>query len=391
MGTGLETKTASSIFHKMGTRPLINACGVYTDLGGSVLSPTVWEAMEDANRSFVGMVDLLEQSGRVLARLMGAEAARVTTGASAAIALATAACMTGMEGPRWEQLPDTSGMKNEVLMQRLHRYKYDRCARLTGARIVEAGSSTATTRDQFAAALGPQTAVVLYPAHLESRPGSLPLRDVIEIAHARNVPVLVDAAYLNYPISLMRSFTATGADLVCFSSKYFSGPNSTGFVCGRADLMQAVAGVDFTRYESGKYLSFGRPFKLDRQMIVATVVALEEWLAMDHDARWRSYRARVEVISRAASSVPGITLAPQCFTMDERLVPDPVNCLALRFAPGSAHSAQSVCDALAAGDPSVATVVLTDAAGDALVIAVDTVLDGQEHVIAERLRRALGA
>jgi L-seryl-tRNA(Ser) seleniumtransferase len=195
----------------------------------------------------------------------------------------------------------------------------------------------------------------------------------------------VDAAYLNYPTEIMRSFSAAGADLVCFSAKYYWGPNSGGFICGRKDLIDAVAGVDFTRYESGKYLAFGRPFKLDRHVIVGTVVALEEWLAMDHKARWEGYPRKVETIARSLRGIRGLTLTPRYFTMDERLEPEPVNCLALKFDPQSGLTFQKVCDALLAGNPSIATVVL----GDVLVVAVDTVLDGQELVIAERLRAAL--
>ncbi len=387
MTVTLHKKYSPGIFERLGTKPVINACGIYTDLGGSVLSPGVWGAMEQANRSFVRMVELLEKSGQILADLMGAEAARVTPGASAAIALGTAACMTGMDGPSWERLPDATGVKNEVIMQRGHRYKYARCARLTGAKIVEAGDADGTTPEQLAAAVGPNAAAILFPAHLDGKAGTVPLRQVTAVARERSVPTLVDAAYLNYPPEIMRSFNATGADLVCFSAKYFWGPNSGGFLCGRKDLIDAVAGVDFTQYESGKYLSFGRPFKLDRHIIVATVVALEEWLSMDHKARWQSYGRKVETIMRALRGVRGVSLTPQYFTMDERLEPHPINCLAIGFEARSGLTAPQVCDALAAGDPRIATVVL----GDVLVVAVDTVLDGQETIIAECLRSALAS
>jgi D-glucosaminate-6-phosphate ammonia-lyase len=378
---------SGSIFERLGTKPVINACGIYTDLGGSVFSPRVWAAMEEINRSFVSMVDLLEKSGRVLAGLMGTEAARVAPGASAAIALGTAACMTGMDGPSWERLPDTTGMKNEVVMQRGHRYKYARCARLTGARITEAGDDHGTTLEQLSAAIGPNTAVILFPAHLGGKPGTVGLREVTNLGRERGVPTLVDAAYMNYPTEIMRSFSVAGADLVCFSAKYFWGPNSGGFICGRRDLIDAVAGVDFTRYESGKYLSFGRPFKLDRHIIVATVVALEEWLALDHKARWENYRRKVETIMNGLRGAPGLTLTPRYFTMDERLEPEPVSCLAIKFDPRCGWNAQKTCDALAAGDPRIATGVLDDV----LVVAVDTVLDGQERMIAERLAAILSA
>src|SRR5204862_606346 len=115
-----------------------------------------------------------------------------------------------------------------------------------------------------------------------------------------------------------------GADLVCFSAKYFGGPNAAGFICGRADLIDAV---DFTRYESGAYRKFGRPFKLDRQTVVATVVALQEWLAMDHAARFATYARQVRAAGRYLAEIPSVTAAPLSFSMDGRVEPAPANCL----------------------------------------------------------------
>ncbi len=374
-----------SIFDRLGIRPVINACGVYTDLGGSVLSPSVWAAMADINSSFVSMIDLLDQTGAILAERVGAEVARVTPGASAAIALGTAACLTGMDGDKGEQLPDTSGMaRSEILIQHGHRYKYDRCARLAGAKLVEVGRGGATP-DQLVSAIGPKTAVILHPAHLDGQPGTVGLAEVSQIARAKGVPVFVDAAYSNDPPERMRTFTATGADLVCFSAKYFGGPNAGGFIAGRADLMAAVAGADFTRYESGKHLKFGRAFKLDRQIVVGVVAALEEWFAIDHAARWAGYKKKAESMVASLAGVPGIKASAEWFTMDERLVTERANCAAVRFLSGSRHTAASVSGALLAGDPKIATVVL----GDVLVAGVDSLLDEQEQVVARELRRVV--
>jgi L-seryl-tRNA(Ser) seleniumtransferase len=183
----------------------------------------------------------------------------------------------------------------------------------------------------------------------------------------------------------MRTFIAGGADLVCFSAKYFGGPNAGGFIAGRADLMAAVTGVDFTRYESGKYLKFGRAFKLDRQIVVGVVAALEEWFAMDHAARWASYKTKAETVVAALAGVPGITAAAEWFTMDERLVTERANCAAVRFLPDSRHTAASVSAALLAGDPKIATVVLDGV----LVAGMDSLLGGQEETLARELRRVL--
>jgi L-seryl-tRNA(Ser) seleniumtransferase len=384
-GSMTDLSVEKSIFERLGVARVINACGVYTDLGGSVPSPGVRAAMDEVGRYYVSMPELLDSTGKMLADLVGAEAARVTTGAAAAIALGVAACMTGVDGELWERLPNAEGMKNEVLVQHRHHFKYDRCARIPGATVRRVGTSEGTTEEHLHAAIGERTAAILFPAHLGGRPNTVPLARVSSISRERGVPLIVDAAYQNYPTSIMSTFTRDGADLVCFSAKYYGGPNSGGFICGRRDLIDAIAGLDFTRYESGAYRTFGRPFKLDRQTVVGVVVALQEWLSMDHAARWAGYDCKVRAIFGRVAGAEGISARPMCFTMEENLVPEPVNCLAITFKPGCRKSARSVADALAAGDPSVRTVEL----GDVLVVAVDTVLDGQEVVIGERLRQAL--
>src|SRR5262249_12904762 len=162
-------------------------------------------------------------------------------------------------------------MPSVVLIQAGHRYKYDRQVRMTGATLAEIGTANGTRLDQLEQAIDERTAMVLHPAHLEGKPGTLRLEDVANIAHKHRVPVFVDAAYLNYPVDIMGSFVGRGADMACFSAKYFGGPNAGGFVVGRRDLIAAVANVHFTRYESGKYLKFGRPLKMDRQTVVGVV------------------------------------------------------------------------------------------------------------------------
>jgi D-glucosaminate-6-phosphate ammonia-lyase len=379
------TQAKATIFEKLGVKPAINACGIYTDLGGSRLSPTVWAAMEEVNSHFVNMMDLLDKSGEILATMVGAESARVTPGASAAIALGTAACITGMNGVAWERLPDVSGMKGEVIIQRVHRYKYDRCAKMAGATLIEVGDETGTTPGQLSEALGPKTAAILFPAHLDGIRGSLPLRSVIQLGHEYKIPTLVDAAYLIDPPQVARTFSAMDADLVCFSSKYFGGPNAGGFICGRKDLMQAIAGLDFTRFESGKYRSFGRAFKLDRQMIVAVVVAFQEWMAMDHHLRWEGYAEKVRLIIDQLGSIPGVTLTPQYFTMDERLVAKPVNCLVLAFGPPARKDARAISQSLIQGEPSIVPTLVEDK----LVIVMDVIGNGEEQIVADRLKHLL--
>jgi L-seryl-tRNA(Ser) seleniumtransferase len=344
-----------------------------------VLSPTVRAAVVESAASFARMQELLDRTGERVAELLGVEAARVVPGASSGIALSVGACMTGGDGTLMEQLPTTTGMRASVVMQRGHHYKYDRCARMTGASIVECAP------DALAEALGGDVACVLHPAHLDGHNGTVPLTSVTALAHERGIPVVVDAAYMSYPTELIASYAEQGADLVCFSAKYFWGPNAGGFVYGTRGLIDAVAGIDFTGFESGQHLIFGRAFKLDRSAVVATVLALEEWLEMDHDTRWASYRARAERLGAQLADVPGATPRAAQFTLDERLVPEQPNSLVLDLDGPLAGRADELADTLAAGNPSIVCVPMDDA----LVFCLETVAETDEPLLVERIRGAL--
>jgi seryl-tRNA(Sec) selenium transferase len=196
---------------------------------------------------------------------------------------------------------------------------------------------------------------------------------------------MVDAAYMNFPPEVMGSYTADGADLVCFSAKYFWGPNGGGFVCGRRDLIDAVAGLDFTTYESGRYRIFGRAFKLDRWTVAAVVLALREWIEMDHDARFATYHRQVDRFMERMGTATGLQMTPMNFTMDERFIPEPVNCVRIQTEERSGHVAGSLAAELRAGSPSIRVIVEADALG----IVMETVREGDEAVIADRLRAVM--
>src|SRR5439155_6677582 len=165
------------------------------------------------------------------------------------------------------------GMKDEILIQACLRIKYDRCVTVTGARLLEVGDEEQTTRQQLEAAIGPRTAAVHFFAYGEGW-GCLPLTDVIQIAHAHDVPVIVDAAGQTYPVDYLRKYTRMGADLVCYAGKYFDAPHSTGLITGRKELVEAAAMNSFIGFETLGIRAIGRPMKVDRQEIVALVVAL---------------------------------------------------------------------------------------------------------------------
>jgi D-glucosaminate-6-phosphate ammonia-lyase len=365
--------TLSSAYDRLGVQPVINACGIYTDLGGSCLSPTVWSALGEVNREWASIPELLAASGARIAELVGTEAARVVPGASAGIALGVAACIAGRRGDLNERLPGGDVERRTVLLQRGHDYKYARCALLAGARLREV---EAASPEELGAALTDDVAAVLHPAHLDGRDGTLPLASVVESARGRAVPVLVDAAYLSYPTELIGRWAASGADLVCFSAKYFYGPNAGGFVAGDRELIEAVAELDFTHFEAGPYLTFGRPFKLDRTAIVGTLLALEEWLEMDHEARWRDYERRVSSLAERLRASSELRVEERQFTLDERIVEGPANALAVELE--SAERAVEVGRLLAGGEPRVFCIPLESR----LVFCVETVRPEQDEALA---------
>jgi L-seryl-tRNA(Ser) seleniumtransferase len=374
----MESATITrSIYEQLGVRPVINARGHQTLLGGSTPSPGVKRAMEEAERYYVEMPELLARSGRIIADLLGCEAAYVTSGAAAALTLGTAACITGPDVDKMARLPDTRGLKNVVLIQAGHHYHYERAATIVGTRLVEVGGS----RQELDAALTPEVATVLYPAHLEGAPGTLGLDEVIQAAHARGVPVLVDAAGRVYPLELMRSYTRRGADLVAFGAKYIGAPNSSGILCGRRDQVEAAVPQGFIGFESpgtfGK--SFGRPFKLDRQEVVAVVVALQEWLSMDHAARLGRFEQRLRRIAEGLANAPGVSTS-----IVEGNGPSP-RLLKVALSPDARLDVERLVAALHEQDPII--VVASDK--EAIYLNPSTLQEQDDPVVATRLAALL--
>ncbi|HLH73735.1 MAG TPA: aminotransferase class V-fold PLP-dependent enzyme [Chloroflexota bacterium] len=374
--------TTTSIFEEIGVKPVINAVGHQTLLGGSQLSPRVRAAMDEANRYYVDMPELLDRTGQIIAKTLGAEAAYVTSGCAAALALSSAACLAGADPEKIAQLPDTTGLRNEILIQKSSRYHYDRCLTVSGARLVEYGTAEGATVADLDAAIGPRTAAVHYfAAAARTRPGILPLGEVVDHAHRRGIPVIVDAAAEVYPLDLMQSYPRSGADLVCYGAKYIDAPNSSGILCGRQELVAAAAKHGFIAYETDGGKALGRPFKLDRQEIIAVVVALQEWFSRDHEARLTGYDRMIKVIAERIRDVPGITLIerPGDHQPSTRLE------VTVQPRPDGKNAAKIV-QALRDGNPSIRLALN----GDVIGISVATVTPGDERVIADRLREALG-
>jgi L-seryl-tRNA(Ser) seleniumtransferase len=328
------------------------------------------------------MKQLLERSGETIARLIECEAATVTPGAAAAMALGTAACMAGDDQEKIAQLPHTNGIKDTVLIQYGHHYHYEHAVTVPGAKLVEVGGADGTTAADFERLLGPNVAEVLFVGHLDGAPGTLPLGQVIELAHGRGVPVLVDAAGRIYPFELFRSFTAAGADLVAFGAKYIGALNASGILAGRKDLVSAAVAHGFIGFETISWgHSFGRPLKLDRQTIVAVVTAMQEWFEMDHEQRIANFDRRLQAMGDELRGAPGVDLSVVPGNGPRPRV------LRLGIDPNRArHDVNGLVNALWNGTPAIAV----DREGDkAVIINPVTLKEEDDAVVASRLGQLL--
>ncbi len=351
----------------------------------------------------------MEASGKVIAGILGAEAAHVTPGCCAALALGTAACIAGKDRAVMERLPDTTGLKNEVLIQKRGRIKYDRCLTLAGARMVEisdeAGSGTGqtarahsrftlamgsqddgtwTTSEQIESFIGPRTVAIHYLAQAEGSPGIVPLAEVVRIGRKHHLPIIVDAAGLVYPPQRMCEFPKIGVDLVCFGAKYFNAPNSTGLLVGRRDLVESAMLQSHIGFETTNERAIGRAFKVDRFAVVAAVVALKEWFAMDHATLARGFEAMARAIERGLQGIPGITITVRYYGQEGSSAPQIPN-VVLQLPAGK--DADAVGQQLREGTPRI--FVHVPPGENTISMSVNNLLDGEEDTLVERIRALL--
>ena len=367
-----------SIYDRLGVRPIINGVGASTKLGGSIPPPAVARAIEEASSRYVVMSELLEQSGRYIANLLGVEAAYVTSGAAAGLTLSAAACIAGTDQDNIKSLPNTAGMKNEFVIQKRHRYAFDPLYTVSGGELVEAGDSDGCTSEQLDGAIGPRTAAVVYQVRPSWGDALVSLRDAVDIAHRRGVPVIADAASQVYPLDYMLG-NARAADLVCFGGKYIRSETDTGFICGKADYIEAVKANGFIPFETGPAGShgLGRGMKVAHGAMVGMAVALEEWLAADHGEIARRYEKRLNTIQEALADVGGVRteiVRYEHFVHVYLFVRLDYQTLGM--------TSEQIAAQLDSGTPRVK--VLTSG-HDALQIGPDGLNDGEEHIVAHRL------
>jgi uncharacterized pyridoxal phosphate-dependent enzyme len=282
---------SNNIYTRLGVRPLINARGTWTYLCGSLELPETQRATEEASHYFVDMFELQEGVGRYLAKLSGAESGMVTSGSAGAMASATAACIAGSDPKNVWQLPDTTGLKNEVVMME-GRSPFDSAIRLAGGKLV-----IAKTVEDLPSAITSQTAMV-YTTWRDER-----LERVLKITKPAGVPLLVDDAAGIPPFHWFTYYAKIGVDLYCFSGgKGLSGPQCSGVLLGRKDLIEAAL-YNTNPWEG----AVCRPMKVGKEEIMGILAAIEYWSRADLGVLTREWQSRVERIQKLVDTVPGVT------------------------------------------------------------------------------------
>ncbi len=294
----------SEVYHDIGVTPVINASGTSTQIGGTKLRPAAMEAMNKAATVMVEMGELNKQAGKIIAEITGAEAGHVSGGAASGLVLQAAACIAGSDPSKMAQLPDATGLKNEIIIQNSHRFPYEQAYRAAGAKLVGIGDGRRCQPWQLEAAFTDHTAAVAYLKSSFVSQRALPLEQVCEIAHERGVPVIVDAASMLPPRSRLQEYTQQGADMVIYSGgKGVRGPQGAGILCGRSDLIEAAAA------NAAPNQFIGRSMKVAKEEIIGLITALRIFVEEDEEAENKRYREMCQQIVDALIEIPGVEVS----------------------------------------------------------------------------------
>ncbi|MBC2807775.1 aminotransferase class V-fold PLP-dependent enzyme [Rhizobium ruizarguesonis] len=367
---------STDIRPSLGLRPVINVSGTMTSLGASIVVPEAISAMASMLPHFVEINDLQRKASAVIARLTGGEAGFVTASCSAGISLAVAGAITGDNLLAIERLPDVVPEKNEVLVQMGHVVSYgapvDQAIRLAGGKVVLVGQATSTHRFHMENAITDKTAAAVYVvSHHVVDYGLLNLKEFVEIAHAKGVPVIVDAAS-EYDL---RIFLEQGADIALYSGHKFLGGPTSGIVAGRKELV---------RHAFLQNMGIGRGMKVGKESIFGVMAALEAWEKRDHAGIRERETSYLNLWKRTLDGRPGLTALVE---------PDPTNNpldrLRLIVDPEQAHiTAWDLADALAKGSPPI---IVRDHEVEHRYFYLDpcNLHPGEETIVAERLAQEL--
>jgi L-seryl-tRNA(Ser) seleniumtransferase len=388
--TVLGASPGQNVYSRLGVKTIVNCRGTWTYLSGSLEFPEVQQAQEEAAKYFVNMIELQRGAGRRLAELTGAESGIVTSGSAGAMAAATAGCMAGTDDKKIWQLPDTTGMKHEVIMMG-GRSAFDSAIRLTGAKLVLVYST-----DELSKAINENTAMI-YTTDLGEK-----LENELKIAKDRKIPMLLDDAAGIPPVDNAKLYAKMGIDMYCFSGgKGLRGPQCSGLLFGRKDLIEAAL-MNCSPREG----AVCRPMKVGKEEVIGALVALETWLKIDEKKLYEEWNDRIDRIRKLVETVPGVKTGSY--------VPDDGNRYpTLKVSWDQQAWGYTIADCvqeLRAGDPCIEVLGADNPslvkavregnpvptrkerkAPDHIELVSMTIQPGEEMIVGERLRSILGA
>ncbi len=359
---------------KIGT--FINASGTVTTLGGSLMPASVVDAMERASHAFVDLNELHEKAGKWLAEMVDVPAAFISCGAASGMQVAAAACLTGTDTKRILALPEVASGKNEFVISFVDEHTYiHQGIEIVGGKLAPAGTKERVTAEDLIGAITERTAAVVHFLGKQTREQ---LVKVVAGAHKRGVPVMVDAAAQLPPRSNLAEIVGLGADLVVFSGgKGISGPQATGLVLGKSEL------VDAARLNGSPQSAVGRGMKVGKEEIMGLLTAVELYLEQDEAAELDGWEQQMRTVAAAADGIDGVT--GEVRRKDEGASWDIVPHAQISFADNGGLQAADIARALRQGEPSID--VRQNEAG--LIISPMTLQPGEAAIVADRLRTVL--
>lgn len=361
------------VYQRLGVQPVINARGMNTMASGSLMPRAVLDAMAEAATAFVDMEELNRKAGEYIAGRIGVEAAHVTSGSAGGLLLSAAAVITGDDLDAIVQLPDTTGLKDGIVIEKCRRIRYDQALRQAGGRLIEVGDEDSCTPEQMEAGIDDRTAAIIHIVSPYLGQNGVPVETAIEIAHRNGLPIIVDGASTLPPVAHLTRWTSMGADLVIYSGgKGIRGPQGSGLLVGRKDLIRAVS------MNGAPNGAIGRPAKVSKEDIVGLVTALDLFLDADWTVEWAKHTDEAREIVGALDGLDGIS----AIVDDDSSVWTTPTILISVDTARTGLTPESVMDRLRTGDPPILTRVFQDK----LLVDPHNLRGDEGAIVARRLR-----
>jgi len=332
------------IYRSMGVSPIINAAGPISRYGGGRYRPQVVEAMAEAFMVPVQIDELNIQAGKKIAQMLGVESAFVSSGAAGGLVLQAAACIAGTDEAKMRRLPDSDGMKNEIVMQMCQRFAYDQSYLVGGGRIVEAGARESCSIEELESVFSERTAAAAYLFAGHACKEAVSFQAFCDVAHSKDIPVIVDAANFLPPRANMSRFMNEGADMVVFSGgKAVRGPQGAGILLGKAHLIEAA------RVNASPNNFVARSMKVSKEEIMGLLAAIETFINEDEGVENTRYMQMCSQAVDLLIEIPGVTVSIEHDQIDY-LIPT----VAIRFNEDwTGATEKQILSTLAGGNPPV--------------------------------------